>query len=268
MCDFSWKLAFKKDGYAYNDFVLNGQPGVSIPDMVHSNGDGAQIFSRKYKLSSSHTKWNKIIGDISASLDHKVGNVYNGDKIFVMRKSFVYKNFTTNSAHVDPAWYYVPSATGHNISEHRVGLLPCNCKDALYAASRYISKWKTNASATGNILDMLVKNSGQNECRLISSVDVSASESNKLKDLVLIGMITDTIINDAARAVNANTPSVGGLLDHIYNNIYDGNTSLMAQGGMVHIIDTNKEKNSDLKLGFIRLFQSKFNGTYTTIKGY
>ena len=268
MCDFSWKLAFKKDGYAYNDFVLNGQPGVSIPDMVHSNGDGAQIFSRKYKLSSSHTKWNKIIEDISASLDHKVGNVYNGDKIFVMRKSFVYKNFGPNSAHLDPSWYYVPSATGHDIFTHKVGLLPCNCKDALYAASRYISKWKTNASATGNILDMLVKNSGQNECRLISSVDVSASESNKLKDLVLIGMITDTIINDAARAVNANTPSVGGLLDHIYNNIYDGNTSLMAQGGMVHIIDTNKEKNSDLKLGFIRLFQSKFNGTYTTIKGY
>ena len=268
MCDFSWKLAFKKIGYAYNDFVLNGQPGVSIPDMVHSNGDGAQIFSRKYKLSSSHTKWNKIIGDISASLDHKVGNVYNGDKIFVMRKSFVYKNFGPNSAHLDPSWYYVPSATGHDILTHKVGLLPCNCKDALYAASRYISKWKTNASATGNILDMLVKNSGQNECRLISSVDVSASESNKLKDLVLIGMITDTIINDAARAVNANTPSVGGLLDHIYNNIYDGNTSLMAQNGMVHIIDTNKEKNSDLKLGFIRLFQSKFNGTYTTIKGY
>ena len=268
MCDFSWKLAFKKDGYAYNDFVLNGQPGVSIPDMVHSNGDGAQIFSRKYKLSSSHTKWNKIIGDISASLDHKVGNVYNGDKIFVMRKSFVYKNFATNSAHVDPAWYYVPSSTGHDIFTHKVGLLPCNCKDALYAASRYISKWKTNASATGNILDMLVKNSGQNECRLISSVDVSASEPNKLKDLVLIGMITDTMISDAASAFNANNTSIGVLLDHIYNNIYNGNTSLMAQNGMVHIIDTNKEKNSDYKLGFIRLFQSKFNGTYTTIKGY
>jgi len=268
MCDFSWKLAFKKDGYAYNDFVLNGQPGVSIPDMVHSNGDGAQIFSRKYKLSSSHTKWNKIIGDISASLDHKVGNVYNGDKIFVMRKSFVYKNFATNSAHVDPAWYYVPSATGDNIFTHRVGLLPCNCKDKLYAASRYISKWKTNASATGNILDMLVKKIGQNECPLISSVDVSASQSEKLKDLVLIGMITDIMISDAARAVNANTPSLGGLLDHIYNNIYNGNTSLMAQNGMVHIIDTNKEKSSDSKLGFIRLFQSKFNGTYTTIKGY
>ena len=186
----------------------------------------------------------------------------------MIRKSFVYKNFDANSAHVDPSWYYVPSTTGDDIFDHRVGLLPCNCKDKLYAASRYISKWKTNASATGNILDMLVENSGQNECRLISSVDVSASESNKLKDLVLIGMITDTIINDAARAVNATTPSVGGLLDHIYNNIYNGNTSLMAQNGMVHIIDTNKEKNSDLKLGFIRLFQSKFNGTYTTIKGY
>jgi hypothetical protein len=115
---------------------------------------------------------------------------------------------------------------------------------------------------------MLVKNSGQNECRLISSVDVSASQSEKLKDLVLIGMITDTIISDAARAFNANNTSIGVLLDHIYNNIYNGNTSLMAQNGMVHIIDTNKEKNSDLKLGFIRLFQSKFNGTYTTIKGY
>ena len=54
----------------------------------------------------------------------------------------------------------------------------------------------------------------------------------------------------------------------LYNNIYNGSTSLMAQNGMVHIIDTNKEKSSDYKLGFIRLFQSKFNGTYTTIKGY
>ena len=268
MCDFSWKLAFKKIGYAYNDFVLNGQPGVSIPDMVHSNSDGAQIFSRKYKLSSSHTKWNKIIEDISASLDHKVGNVYNGDKIFVIRKSFVYKNFGPNSAHLDPSWYYVPSTTGDNISTHKVGLLPCNCKDKLYAASRYISKWKTNASATGNILDMLVKKTGQNECPLISSVDVSASQSEKLKDLVLIGMITEEMISNAERAVNPTTPSIGGLLDHIYNNIYNGDTSLMAQNGMVHIIDTNKETSSDDKLRFIRLFQSKFNGTYTTIKGY
>jgi hypothetical protein len=268
MCDFSWKLAFKKDGYAYNDFVLNGQPGVSIPDMVHSNGDGAQIFSRKYKLSSSHTKWNKIIEDISASLDHKVGNVYNGDKIFVIRKSFVYKNFGQNSAHLDPSWYYVPSTTGDVIFTHKVGLLPCNCKDKLYAASRYISKWKTNSSATGNILDMLVKNSGQNECRLISSVDVSASQSEKLKDLVLIGMITDTIISNAESAVSASAPSTVGLLNHIYNNLYNGDTSLMAQNGMVHIIDTNKGISSEKKLGFIRLFQSKFNGTYTTIKGY
>ena len=268
MCDSSWKLAFKNTSYIYNDFVLNGQPGLSIPDMVHVYSDGAQIFSRKYKLSSSHTKWNKIIGDISASLDPRVGNVYNGDKIWVMRKSFVYKNFATNSAHVDPGWYYAPSATGDNIFTHKVGLLPCNCKDALYGASRYISKWKTNASATGNILDMLVKNSSQNECLLISSVDVSASQSNKLMDLVLIGMITEDMIHDAARAVNPTTPSLEGLLDHIYNNIYNGNTSLMASNGMVHIIDTNKEKSSDYKLGFIRLFQSKFNGTYTTIKGY
>ena len=271
MIDSNMYLAYNESALDYNSKILNGQSGFSIPNMVSIGGEGASALSRKYNISSENTRWNFIINDISSSLDPKFGNVYNADKVFVVRKSFIYKQFDNTSAHIDPEWYYMPASTGDNVLTHKVGLLECACREKMRESSRYISKWKTNQNSSGadsgDILDMLVKRSGQQECKLLDSVDTSGSESDKLKDLVLIGVIDDTIIGSAMDNASSEAPSIQGLMTHIYNNIYTGTSSLMTANGKVHIIDMKDEKMSDLKLSFIREFQIKFNGTYTAIKG-
>ena len=274
MIDSNMYLAYNKSTLDYNSKILNGQSGFSIPNIVSIGGEGASALSRKYNISSENTRWNFIINDISSSLDPKFGNVYNADKVFVVRKSFIYKQFGNTSVHIDPEWYYMPASTGDDVLTHKVGLLECACGEKMRESSRYISKWKTNQNSSGadsgDILDMLVKRSVQQVCKLLDSVDTPGSQSDKLKDLVLIGVIDDTIIGSAMNNASPGTTSMQGLMAHIYYNIYigtSGTSSLMTTNGRVHIIDMKDEKMSDLKLSFIREFQLKFNGTYTAIKG-
>ena len=246
-------LAYDIATKSYHSKTVYGQSGFSIPWLVAKDCDGYSFFVRKTKYSTSNTKWNYLIKDISSSLDPIHGSIHNNDLIWVARNSYI--GGITDSSHVSSEYYYLPEYPGSNLTS-KIRLLNCICKDEVYDMSRSISKWKTSLSADSSILKNITSLSGSG-----INTKYDAGSNGKLKDLVLIGQFSNADILSAGN-------SVTDIITKIKNTLYPQTNAAMLPAGILHIVDTDKEAViSDLKMSFIKEFQKEFNGSYYILRG-
>lgn len=246
------------------------QSGISLGGLVHRESDGYAFYSSKTKISSSYlTKWNVIIDNIGKSLDPDFGSVFNDDRLWIARLSYI--NGLIDSSHPYAGWNYVPNISGDGIS---TVLLPrsCSCKDLLVNASISLSKWKTvfassGPSTTGGNANILSIISGDNP-PIKNRVNTSSVNDDKLTDLVLIGDLKSVYIQNAL-----GNSSSGSFVNSVYNQLYAQNSSpIMHPNGVIHIVDTDSSPDQDIddvKQKFVKAFFGKFKGFYTRLSyGY
>jgi hypothetical protein len=232
---------------------------------VHKNADGYAFYSSKTKLSTNNmTKWSKIIDNISRSLNPYFGSVFNNDKIWISRLSYI--NGSNDDSHPYSAWHYLPFNTGDTL-DTILSPRSCSCRDSLIDASISMAKWKTFSGATvpstlepPNIISIL---SGADPV-IKNRISGSSNVQEQLTDLVLIGDVKRSYIEDVTSRINISLPNfINTLNAQLYSN-----SPIMNSDGVIHIIDTDSSANQDtdeIKQAFIKAFFSRFKGFYTRL---
>lgn len=260
-------LAQKQSLPLKNSYLDIKQSGFSCPSIIHIDGPdcGYPVYVRKVKYTTkNNSKWNLIIDNLARSIDPDYGFIFNSDKLWISRLSYIYGNIDTT--HNYASWHFVPNgpsaATNQELSP-----FACVCGESLRSASKDLAKWKTNrifSTGAQNIVSCITGN-----VSITSKLqDKSANTSdnlNKLTDLVLIGDITQDFIQQARNIIGVTDNQ--GLLNGIEISMYNsGANSVMVNGGSIHIVDTSNEF-TDEKSKFIADFCAKFKGFYTRLNG-
>ena len=270
--DNSMKLVYEKSTLLST--ISKHQSGMSTPALSINNCEGPISFARKSVYSSSNTKWNYMIKDLSACFDPSYGAIYNGDSILLTRLSYIYEN-SVSASHPEAEWYFAPvfeTISNTDVPNYRPSMKKCLCVAGMRSASRKVAKWKMNYSSGSNsltLLDIITTQSGdQSPAKIRQKIDTSSNGSLTIKDLVLCGKINTDIIN--ATLSRTGSQDIPDLMNKIRDNLYSviSGQSFMNSGGCIHIVDTDSEAKMDLvKEEFIKEFMNKFNGFYHIIRG-
>jgi hypothetical protein len=260
-------LAQKQSLPLKNSYLDIKQSGFSCPSIIHIDGPdcGYPVYIRKVKYTTkNNSKWNLIIDNLARSIDPDYGFIFNSDKLWISRLSYIYEDIDTT--HNYASWHFVPNGPS-STTDQELSPFSCVCGEQLRSASKDLAKWKTNrifSIGPQNIISCITGN-----ISITSKLqDRSANTSdnlNKLTDLVLIGDITQDFIQQARNiiSVNDNQELLNGIEISMYNS---GANSVMVNGGSIHIVDTSNEFN-DEKSTFIANFCAKFKGFYTRLNG-
>jgi len=243
------------------------QSGFSFPKIIDVSGSdhGYSVYVSKLSyMNKSNTIWSKITENLAIYLNPDYGHVFNSDKIWVSRLSYVYGNL--DSTHDYASWHFVPNASGQTTSSELSPFL-CVCGEDLRKASRSVAKWKPNKNfsvSSQNLICAITGNSSITSKLQDKSLN-SSNSSDKLTDLVLVGDITKDHILQARNIIGVND-NVGLLSGIEFSMFNSGANSIIASGGFIHIVDTSAGYD-DEKAKFINDFCAKFKGFYTRLKG-
>lgn len=243
------------------------QSGFSCPNIFDVSGSdyGYSIYVSKFDyIEKSNNIWNKVIDNISKYLNPNYGSIFNSDKIWISRLSYVYEDL--DSTHLYPSWHFAPVLDGQGVNSE-LSPFTCTCGEALRKASRSVAKWKPNknfVSSNASVISAITGNASI-ESQLQKRSLNSSNPSEKLTDLVLIGNVTKDHIEQARNIISVNDNA--GLLNGIEISMYNsGANSIMAANGSIHIVDTSDEFD-DEKTKFMNDFCARFKGFYTRLKG-
>lgn len=250
-----------------NSYLDIKQSGFSCPSIAHIDGPdcGYPVYVRKVKYTTNNNhKWNLIINNLSRSIDPDYGFIFNSDKLWISRLSYIYD--IIDNSHNYASWHFVPNGPSAATNQLLSPFL-CLCGEKLRTASKDLAKWKTNRLfqvGERNIISCITGNASIASKLQNKSTDTSDNFS-KLTDLVLIGDVTQDFIQQARNIISVNDNQ--GLLNGIEIAMYNsGANSVMVNGGSIHIVDTSNEF-TDEKSKFIADFCAKFKGFYTRLNG-